>query len=123
MHFETSMGRIRDIYKIVQPSAIVQGESAKGCHDVSGYTGGNGTYAVWGTQTINLWVKATIYADNCWHYIDIRDEVLDRTGWDKLTKQRIERLRDANVGKKVLFERWGNGEWQFADLDELDFDV
>lgn len=123
MSYQTSKGRILDIYKIVEPGSIVQGEEAKGCHDGFGYTGGNGTYVIWGTQTIHLWVKATIYADNCWHYIDIRDDVLERTGWERLTSQRIQRLNDANRGKKVSFERWGNGEWQFADLNELDFDV
>jgi hypothetical protein len=123
MSYETSKGRVREIYKFVEPGAVVQGDDAKGCRDGYGCSGGNGTYVLWGTQRIHLYVKVTVYADQCWHYIDIRDEVLERTGWSKLTEGRVRRLNEANLLKKVSLERWGDGEWQFADFDEFDFDV
>lgn len=123
MNYETSMGRIREIYKLEEPGAVVQGSGASDCVDGCGCTGGNGTYAIWGTQQIHLYVKVTVYADQCWHYIDIKDEVLARTGWDYLTEGRVQRLDNANRLRKVSLERWGTGEWQFADFDEFDFDV
>lgn len=123
MHYETSKGRIREIYKYVEPGTIVQGAGAAGCVDGFGCSGGNGTYRLWDGGQVHLYVKVTVYADQCWHYIDIKDEVLERNGWDRLTEGRIQRLDDANRLKKVSLERWGNGEWQFSDPDELDLEV
>ena len=122
MHYETSKGRVRCIWKYVEPGTIVQGSAAEGCCDGFGCSGGNGTYRLWDSH-IFLYVEVKVYADDRWHDIDIRDEALARTGWSKLTEGRVQRLNDANKWKKVSLERWGTGEWQFADLDEFDFDV
>lgn len=123
MSYQRSKGRLLDIYKIVEPGTISQGSGAFGRKNGQGCTGGNGTFANWDNGQRYLYVKVSVYADKLWHYIDILDETLDRTGWTNLTTSRIQRLRDANFLKKVSLERWGNGEWQFADLDELDFNV
>lgn len=123
MHHERSKGRIREIYKFVEPGTIVQGTSAAGCTDGFGCSGGNGTYRLWDGGKVHLYVKVTVYADQRWHFIDIKDEVLDLNGWSNLTEGRVERLNGANQGKKVSLERWGNGDWQFVDLDELDLNV
>ena len=122
-NYQTSKGRILEIYKIVDEGSIVQGSDAEWLQDGSGCTGGNGTYCLWNGGQRHIYVKVSVYADKCWHYIDILDEVLDRTGWTNVTESRIQRLHDANYLKKVSLERWGRDEWQFADLDELDFDV
>lgn len=123
MFYETSMGRILEIYKLVDPGTITQGPAAVGLVSGRGCTGGNGTFANWDNGERHIYVKVFVYADKCCHYIDILDEVLNRTGWDRLTEGRIQRLNDANSGNKVLFERWHGGEWQFADLDSIDYTV
>ncbi len=117
-----SKGRIRAIWKHVEPGTIVQGDDASWCNDGYGCSGGNGTYRLWDGQ-IFLYVEVKVYADDRWYDIDIRDEVLEYTGWSKLTQRRVQALNAANRGKKVTLVQNGPCDWSFADLNEFDFDV
>ena len=71
MFYETSMGRILEIYKLVDPGTITQGPAAVGLVSGRGCTGGNGTFANWDNGERHIYVKVFVYADKCCHYIDI----------------------------------------------------
>lgn len=117
-----SKGRIRAIWKHVDPGTLIQGADASYCRDGYGCSGGNGSYRLWDGQ-IYLYVTVKVYADDRWYEIDIRDEVLERTGWSRLTKGRVQALNRANRGLKVTLVSNSPCEWEFADFDEFDFDV
>lgn len=52
--------------------------------------------------------------------IDIRAEALDARGKSRITEQYVQRVRDANCGKKIGVYINYSGEAEIADFDELD---
>ena len=82
----------------------------------NGYYNGAGAFCEY--PETELVMKVYVYDDHRIDYVDIRQEILDATGRQRLSSQYIRRLNDDNVGNYIELY-WDGSEYRLCDVDDL----
>lgn len=123
MHY--TVGRILDFKKgnmQVMVQGIHKNHSLRGVRNSFGFDNGYGGFHLYGSNPY-LTMHICLYRNDGSYFhadVDVRAEVLKRTGKTRVTENLMEQLRMSNVGRKCRFY-WDQPKqsWEFVNSKDL----